>query len=104
MSKVRAKNIEHKVLSMIVALLSTYRIEDSSLQGCDAVLLCKWFAICSFKTSFATCSVMELYITEVGNLRLHCCENLKTYMYGVDSQPRVLNSLSESLYLYQSKM
>jgi len=68
------------------------------------VLLCKWFTTCLFKTSVTTCSVMQLYIPEDGNLRLHCCENLKTYTYGVDSQLSVLNSLSDSTYLYQSKM
>ena len=46
---------------------------------------------------------MQLYITEDGNLRLHCCENLKTYAFGVDSQLSVLNSLSDSTYLYRSK-
>ena len=81
-SKIIAKNIEHEVLCMIVALLSKYGIEDSSLQGCDAVLLCKWFTTCSFKMSVTTCSVMQLYIPEDGYLRLHCCENLKTYTYG----------------------
>jgi len=88
---------------MIVALLNKYGIEDSSLQGCDAVLLCKWFT-CSFKMSVTTCSVVQLYIPEGGNFRLHCCENLKTYTYVVDSQPSVLNSLSDFTYLYQSKM
>lgn len=37
MSKIVAKNIVHKVLCMIVALLSKCGIEDSSLQGCVAV-------------------------------------------------------------------
>jgi len=60
-SKIIAKNIVHKVLCMIVALLSKYGIEDSSLQGCDAVLLCKLFTTYSFKTSVTTCSVMQLY-------------------------------------------
>jgi hypothetical protein len=103
-SKIIAKNIELKVLCMIMALLSKYEIEDSSLQGCDFVLLCKWFTTCSFKTSVITCSVMQLYIPEDGNLRLLCCENLKTYTCGVDSQPSVLNLLSDSTYLHQSKM
>jgi len=105
-SKIIAKNIEHKVLCMIVTLLSKYGFEDSSLQGCDAVLLCtsKWFTTCSFKTSVTTCSVMQFYIPEVGNIRLLWCENLKTYTYVVDSQPSVLNLLSDSTYLHQSKM
>jgi len=36
-SKIIAKNVVHKVLCMIVALLSKCGIEDSSLQGCVAV-------------------------------------------------------------------
>lgn len=104
MSKIIAKNIEHKVLCMIVALLRKCGIEDSSLQGCDAVLLCKWFTTCLFKMSVTTCSVMEHYIPEDGDLRLHCCENLKTYTYVVDSKPSVVNLLSDSTHLHQSNM
>jgi hypothetical protein len=80
---------------MIMALLSTQKIEDSVLLGCDAVLQGKWLQKCSFKTSGTICSMMQSYNPKHGEPQSHCCKNFITCPYRVDSQLSVLNSVCD---------